>query len=122
MVEVGKRVSRELWQPRTESPGGCEQHSSVLSLEAGCVWDTSPFGIHAGFKRRLGPNPDAASHPAPSIPGAPYLPSPARWCIVWVRVVTGEEATALGGGHEPPAGGPGGGQDAGRHHRACRPD
>lgn len=35
--------------------------------------------------------------PISSLLGVSYLPSPARSCMVWVRVVTGEEAVARTG-------------------------
>lgn len=93
----GEEGLQRLVASKNKSLGGCEQHSSILSPEAGCVWDASPFGTHAGSRQAWDQTLVRASHPTPSIPGAPYLPSPARWCIVWVRVVTGEEVAARSG-------------------------
>ena len=63
---------------KNKSPGGCEQHSSVLSLEAGCVWDASPFGTHAGFQRGLGPNPSAGLPPHTKHPWGPLPAEPSE--------------------------------------------
>ena len=63
---------------KNKSPGGCEQHSSVLSLEAGCVWDASPFGTHAGFRRGLGPKPSAGLPPYTEHPWGPLPAEPSE--------------------------------------------
>lgn len=63
---------------KNKSPGGCEQHSSVLSLEAGCVWDASPFGTHAGFQRGLGPKPSAGLPPYTEHPWGPLPAEPSE--------------------------------------------
>lgn len=56
------------------------------------------FEFHVGFPRRPGTNILAwTSHPTPGFFGTPYLPSPARSCIVLVRVATGEEAATRSG-------------------------
>lgn len=88
MVEVGKRVSREWWAAKNKSPGGCEQHSSVLSLEAGCVWDASPSASMPGSQRRPGPNPRVGLPPHTEHPWGPLPAEPSEMVHSLVRVVT----------------------------------
>lgn len=75
--------------------------------KAGSPWDASLLAsrirIPCGFPRRPGtPTPVPTSHPTPGPLGTPYLPSPARSCMVWVRVATGEKVAARSGDPQGP--------------------
>lgn len=93
--------------PAKRSPGECEQHSPGLTTFVPApkqtLLETPPhwllgFRFHVRFPKRPGTNTLAwTSHPTPGFFGAPYLPSPARSCIVLVRVATGEEAATRSG-------------------------
>lgn len=93
---------------KSRSPGECEQHSPGLTalvprpqgrlcprpLPAPLLG----FGSRVGVPRRPGSNTlVSTSQPTPGLLGVPYLPSPARSCMVWVRVATGEEVAARSG-------------------------
>lgn len=106
----GKRVFRVLRWPRAghlESVGSTVLASPPLSpvpkagsASLGCLPRDASLLRFSDSDPVSGPVPNtlvSTSQPTPGLLGVPYLPSPARSCMVWVRVATGEEVAERSG-------------------------